>query len=1541
MMRALIRGVAVVAMATSSIAVAQTRTWTNGSANLLWGDAGNWDTGIPGAGETASFGATGVGTIDLGNATRTITNLTATTAGYTFANGTLDVSGISPTNAGLTTISAQVTDQAGNGLTLNQNSGDSTGLTISGPLVIGSASATALRVSGTTSRNGTFTLGSTTLANSVVGGVSVDAALNSGTIFQGAWTIGGDMRLVRGTSNAAGATLNGTVSIGGNLVNAMAVGNAGAQITVGASSSVSVTGDLRVMNAAGANSTGITINKALTALGGNVHVYHGTLNLNVANPIPSTTQAFLLGDPTNTTPTLTSTISINTNAITLNNPVTVQSGNDAQAILTSGASGTNSANKVTYAGTITLNKNLFVDPSNTANAIIDLSGKVTGAGGLVINNTGRSGTVWLSNTSNDYSGGTTVLRSLLQINAAGALGGSGRTVTVANPATVTLGYAPAGPLQADLLGRIVSTSTGTAALNGNVSATNGEDLDFSSAGNNFTGLSLGAVGTVSYTGTLTPNGSTYRVGGGGGTLTFNPAAHDASKNLLLFGSGTGGTVDLAGASRTFDRITFSNGTTQNGSLTGTSYVADNAAAATVSANLLASGSAGLTKYGTAQLTLSGLNTYTGATTVAGGTLALQFNATNPAGVVGSAALTLGSGTLSLLGGSTAIANTQAFTSGTTLGGMATVSLTKNTATAVTLDLGTITRGNGSYLNVTTPTGTVVRASHPLDSTGTLLGTWASVGTGTSLSYATSTSATDGTISAYAAATTGTAGSLANVTSSSTNYLYAAAATLAANQTAHTLRYIGAATTTALGTNSLTLDGLMNAGSGKLTISGTAGSPGLVTGADGMLNIVTNTQSIDITSVISGTGGLTFGGPGAGTLKLTGLNTYTGKTTIVSGTVLLTGNEALRNAGVASGLGAPAGANATIDIHNGVILQVGSITPNRQTQSTDRTINLAGAGPGTVTLRFNDNDNIFALGAVTATGAGAKTLAIATGFNGNGDREEVTFNGAIGNVADGSPLSLQVTYRADTASSQVVNLVSGGTFTGSVATARVNSVAQAYLVIGGRLTSAGGNNNFTSTPGTGQLGNGSHAGDISLDTATILYYNSNSNQTLSGVISGLGSVHKAAGGVLTPSGTNTYTGVTTLTGGTLSVAALGNGGVAGNLGAATNAAANIVFNGGTLRYTGSGETSDRAFTINAGTTATIEVTSGALSLAGATGAVSNGSLSKTGPGTLTLTGASTYTGATSINAGTLILGSAQNGTTSGPLGANGTINFGGGTLQYSANTAIAITDYSPRFATGSGVPVRVDTNGRDVTFATALGSVGGSLAKFGAGTLTLGTVNTYSGSTTIAGGTLTLEANGTIASSLSIVLASGATLDVTSKFGTGLALAVNQELKGDGTAYGNFTLGNGSILTPGVTGAGALNFDGNLTLAAGSVFNFELGPDSGPGSTYDQIRLFSRFGGGMLDVGAGLINFSNFNFTPLAGFGPGTYVLFDGGFTTTFAGTLGSSLNGTIDGLDATLGQSGSNVLLTVAAAVPEPCPEALVAVAIVVAAGACRRSRRR
>ena len=53
------------------------------------------------------------------------------------------------------------------------------------------------------------------------------------------------------------------------------------------------------------------------------------------------------------------------------------------------------------------------------------------------------------------------------------------------------------------------------------------------------------------------------------------------------------------------------------------------------------------------------------------------------------------------------------------------------------------------------------------------------------------------------------------------------------------------------------------------------------------------------------------------------------------------------------------------------------------------------------------------------------------------------------------------------------------------------------------------------------------------------------------------------------GANAYTGVTTISGGTLSVGTLANGGSASDIGAASSSATNLVLNGGTLQYTGGG------------------------------------------------------------------------------------------------------------------------------------------------------------------------------------------------------------------------------------------------------------------------------------------------------------------------------------------------------------------------------------
>ena len=123
------------------------------------------------------------------------------------------------------------------------------------------------------------------------------------------------------------------------------------------------------------------------------------------------------------------------------------------------------------------------------------------------------------------------------------------------------------------------------------------------------------------------------------------------------------------------------------------------------------------------------------------------------------------------------------------------------------------------------------------------------------------------------------------------------------------------------------------------------------------------------------------------------------------------------------------------------------------------------------------------------------------------------------------------------------------------------------------------------------------------------------------------------------------------------------------------------------------------------------------------------------GTLTLSGASTFTGTTILDGGELIVDSAENLGVSGPLGVGGFIVFNGGTLGFSsANTY----DYSPRFTNSASQAFSFDTAGQTVTFTNSIVSSGGTLTKLGAGSLTLSGANTYDGATTVSAGTLEIQ-----------------------------------------------------------------------------------------------------------------------------------------------------------------------------------------------------------
>lgn len=115
--------------------------------------------------------------------------------------------------------------------------------------------------------------------------------------------------------------------------------------------------------------------------------------------------------------------------------------------------------------------------------------------------------------------------------------------------------------------------------------------------------------------------------------------------------------------------------------------------------------------------------------------------------------------------------------------------------------------------------------------------------------------------------------------------------------------------------------------------------------------------------------------------------------------------------------------------------------------------------------------------------------------------------------------------------------------------------------------------------------------------------------------------------------------------------------------------------------------------------------------------------------------------------------------------------------------------------------------------------------------------------------------------------------------------------------------------------GSLDLSG-VTTATGWL-KFDLGADTTPATTYDQITVKD----GVLDIGIGLLEFNDFDFNPLDGFGDGVYTLLSLTGTGALEGTLGSSLSGYIAGQHyGTLYLDGDtgNLMLHVATAIPEP-----------------------
>ncbi len=237
------------------------------------------------------------------------------------------------------------------------------------------------------------------------------------------------------------------------------------------------------------------------------------------------------------------------------------------------------------------------------------------------------------------------------------------------------------------------------------------------------------------------------------------------------------------------------------------------------------------------------------------------------------------------------------------------------------------------------------------------------------------------------------------------------------------------------------------------------------------------------------------------------------------------------------------------------------------------------------------------------------------------------------------------------------------------------------------------------------------------------------------------------------------------------------------------------------------------------------------------------------GTLLLTNTNVYTGTTRVSAGTLRLGNslALGDTAAGTLlnvalenvgtetepviqaipGVNpGTLDLAGFSVFGEALT-LEGTYGRPQVVNSSAASPVSWAGGIEVIDAGAIGGSGaidvqgvvsgtaGTLAKVGAGTVTLSAVNTFTGSYAVEQGTLVVAAGSSVVDATGLMTSTGATLDLSA--GGPYTVPAAQTLGGSGTVLGSVTVAGDGTLSPGAS-------PGSLAISQGIVF--------GPGGNYD-------------------------------------------------------------------------------------------------------------
>ena len=534
-----------------------------------------------------------------------------------------------------------------------------------------------------------------------------------------------------------------------------------------------------------------------------------------------------------------------------------------------------------------------------------------------------------------------------------------------------------------------------------------------------------------------------------------------------------------------------------------------------------------------------------------------------------------------------------------------------------------------------------------------------------------------------------------------------------------------------------------------------------------------------------------------------------------------------------------------------------------------------------------------------SGVGANTIAAGAGVTSLGMTGTITNNSTNLQIF-GSGLQLDIGSGSGRAASGgrlqfdgIVNLNTGATSTFRVNSGQTTTFNAA--ITGGQ---SGSNTNFTLSGGIVALNSSNtYNGTTNFDSGTTVNIGASSNLGASaGAVTSDNTrnvITYAGSGIITK-GALTLNQTTLGASNTLDLRNTGSGSYEFT-GAVTNANSNAAIQmgsaGGRVILSGTfsssfgiagRNTSTLTFANTSGTQSTSGIL-GRLAVNSGNGADDSFNVVRNGVGgTTILSGNNTYTGTTTVTAGTLLVTKAASlsgytaaSKVSVASGATLAVRAGGAGEWASSEVDTLLGATPAAFSSGSNLGIDV-TTGNTFSYANNLGATQSAknFIKSGDGQVTLTGANNYTGATTISGGTLTLGASGSIDNTSSVSLGTVGTFDVSAKGGYTVGT-----LKGSGNVTGALTVSTQLAIgnSPGTT-----NFSNNLTLGAGATYLYDLTGGVAPGAAdlADVAGTLTITTGSILDLVQLGTYTANNKFTLFA---------YDGAFSGTFKDTSSNIL----------------------------------------------------